>query len=407
MNKNTISHPSSETRGIKSNRLSGKRIAIGITGSIAAVETVKLVRELIRHGAEVYPVMSSAAVNIIHPWSLQFASGNDPIIELTGNVEHVSFCGEVRSPVDLLLIAPCTANTISKIAMGIDDTPVTTFATTAIGSGVPIMIVPAMHGSMYNNTIIQDNIKKLNRLKNIEFVDPNLDGGKAKLPGIEEIVARVTKILWKNDLSDKKVLIIAGSTSEPLDDVRVLTNRSSGRTGIELAKIAYLRGGNVTLWYGTGNVEPPSYLSTVRFESIKDLDKMIKKLNYDIIIICAAISDYTVTKTNGKIRSGRKEVNIKLNPTPKIISKIRKANPNTFIVGFKLNSNVSEDQLLTEALELLNSNSLNMVVANDLKDVSQNSNRVHIIKKNKKAPVEVQETKTVIAERIFDEIINY
>jgi phosphopantothenoylcysteine decarboxylase/phosphopantothenate--cysteine ligase len=137
-------HPSDEIRGVKSNKLSDKRIVLGVTGSIAAVECVKLSRELIRHGAQVFPVMTHSATRIIHPDSLEFATGNKPIIELTGKTEHVSFCGLVKEPVNLLIISPCTANTISKIARGIDDTSVTTFATTAVGSGVPILIVPAM-----------------------------------------------------------------------------------------------------------------------------------------------------------------------------------------------------------------------------------------------------------------------
>ena len=138
-------HPADEIRGSKSNKLAKKKIVLGVTGSIAAVETVKLARELIRNGAEVFPVMTKSATKIIHPDALWFATGNKPIVELSGATEHVSFCGRVKYPADLLLISPCTANTISKIAHGIDDTTVTTFASTAIGSSVPIMIVPAMH----------------------------------------------------------------------------------------------------------------------------------------------------------------------------------------------------------------------------------------------------------------------
>ncbi|HEC72138.1 MAG TPA: hypothetical protein ENI36_00875, partial [Thermoplasmatales archaeon] len=118
-------HPVEEIKGEKSNKLSNKRIVVGITGSIAAVETVKLCRELIRHGAEVYPVMTESATKIIHPDALEFATGKKPILRLTGKIEHVELCGKTRNPADLLLIVPCTANTISKIALGIDDTPVT------------------------------------------------------------------------------------------------------------------------------------------------------------------------------------------------------------------------------------------------------------------------------------------
>ena len=169
-------HPSDEIRGVKSIRLSKKRIVLGVTGSIAAVECVRLSRELIRHGAEVFPVMTHSATKIIHPGSLEFATGNGPIIELSGKTEHVSFCGRVEKPVDLLLILPCTANTISKIAHGVDDTSVTTFATTAIGSGIPILVVPAMHLSMYDHKIVQESplIRNPNKNYRVKDISPLL-----------------------------------------------------------------------------------------------------------------------------------------------------------------------------------------------------------------------------------------
>ena len=400
-----LSHPASEIRGIKSQRLAGKRIVIGVTGSIAAVETIKLIREFIRHGAEIYPVMTDAASKIVHPYSLQFASGNKPILELTGDVEHVALCGDVQAPADLLIIAPSTANTISKIAYGIDDTPVTTFATTAIGSGIPIIIVPAMHGSMYKNPIIQANIKSLKRtVKKLAFIDPVLTGGKAKLPEIDEIVAKVIRTLWLNDLNNKKVLVIAGSTSEPIDDVRVITNKSSGNTGIELANNAYLRGAKVKLLYGTSAASPPNYITTERFGAVSDLSKKVTKLKYDIIIMCAAISDYTVTKTRGKIKSRRSNLELTLKPTPKIISKIRKKYPRSYIVGFKLGSTKSKVNLIEEALQLLKAESLDMVVANNIAEVTLDTSRVFILHKVQ-TEIMIKGKKDKIAEKIIDEIV--
>ena len=185
-------HPADELRGIKSKQLSKKRIVLGVTGSIAAVETVKLSRELIRHGADVYPVMTKAAAKIIHPDALEFATSHTPIIELSGQTEHVFFCGLVKDPVDLLLICPCTANTLSKIAHCIDDTSVTTFVTTALGSKIPIIIVPAMHLSMYKHKVVRKNIEKCKEM-NITFLDPTVFGNKAKMPSIDEIVSKVLR----------------------------------------------------------------------------------------------------------------------------------------------------------------------------------------------------------------------
>ena len=205
-------HPADEIRGSKSNRLSKKRVILAVTGSIAAVETIKLARELIRNGAEVIPVMTKSATKIIHPDSLWFATGKKPIVELTGATEHVSYCGRVKDHVDLLLICPCTANTISKISYGIDDTSVTTFATTAIGSDVPILIVPAMHLSMYDHKIIQENIKKCKSV-GIKFVEPKIEKNKAKMPKIDEIFGNVIRETEGKNLSNKKVLIIGGPTA--------------------------------------------------------------------------------------------------------------------------------------------------------------------------------------------------
>ena len=140
--------------------LAGKEIAIGVTGSIAAVETVRLIHALRRKGARVQPVMSTAAQGIIHPDALTYASGRQAITRISGFVEHVTYCGDGGSA-SLLLIAPCTANTIGKIACGIDDTPVTTFATTALGSGMPVLIVPAMHHSMFRHPAVVRNIRTL------------------------------------------------------------------------------------------------------------------------------------------------------------------------------------------------------------------------------------------------------
>ena len=139
-------HPTLWIQGQKSSFLAGKTIVLGVTGSIGAVRVVELARELIRNGAEVHAVMTEAATRILHPDALHYATGNPAITELGGRVEHVEFCG-LKGRADLLLIAPATANTIGKIAYGIDDTPVTSFATTALGSGVPVIVVPAMHGS--------------------------------------------------------------------------------------------------------------------------------------------------------------------------------------------------------------------------------------------------------------------
>jgi len=377
-------HPADDLCGIKSKKLSKKRIVLGVTGSIAAVETVKLSRELIRHGADVIPVMTKAATKIIHPDALEFATSHKPIIELSGQTEHVFFCGLVKDPVDLFLICPCTANTLSKIAHGIDDTAVTTFATTAIGSGVPFVIVPAMHLSMYKHKVVQNNIEKCKEL-GITFIEPNIFQNKAKMPSIDEIVANVVINVGKQDLKEKNILIIGGATAEPIDDIRILTNKSSGKTAVSLANNAFERGANVEVWYGYAKETVPSYITVKHFETIEDILRLLKsnKKTFDAIIVCAAIADYLPKKHKGKISSGKNKLTIECSPAPKIIQKIREVAPKSKIIAFKVEENKKD--LKEEAVKLLSKNNLDVVVANTISAFGADENEILIIDKKRKS----------------------
>ena len=373
-------HPASEIRGIKSKKLAKKKIVLGVTGSIAAIESIKLSRELIRHGADVYPVMTKAATGLIHPDSLEFATSHKPIIELTGKTEHVSFCGLTKDRVDLLLISPCTANTISKIALGIDDTPVTTFATTAIGSGISIAIVPAMHLSMYNHKIIQENIDKCKRM-GISVIDPVIRGNKAKMPSVDEIVGYMIRKIGRRDLEKKNILIIGGATAESIDDIRILTNRSSGKTAVALANNAFERDANVELWYGHAKEDVPSHISVKNFETVEDLLNLLKNddMKFDIIIVCAAIANYIPKKQNGKIPSGKDKLDLELSPAPKIIQEIRLIAPKSKIIAFKVEE--SKKNLKEKSYQLLKKNQLDIVIANTVSAFGKDENEILIINK--------------------------
>lgn len=169
------------------------KIVVAVCGSVAAVRVPELVRELKRNDVDVECVMSDAAGKIIHSNVLEWASENKVVTELTGACEHVRLCG-VDGEAKAVLVCPATSNTISKIASGIDDTPVTTFATTALGSGIQVIIVPAMHVSMYYNPFVVDNIKKLKK-QGVVFIEPEIDENKAKLPGEDVLVDRVLEAL--------------------------------------------------------------------------------------------------------------------------------------------------------------------------------------------------------------------
>ncbi len=168
-----------------------KKILIAVCGSIGAIKAVEVVREFIRNGIEVECIISESAKKIIHPNALEWASKNPVITEITGRVEHIHLCVNGKS---LLLICPATANTISKISNGISDTVVTAFATTAIGSGIPVVIAPAMHLSLFKNPFVLENIERLKR-EGVRFIGPRFEGDKAKLAKTDEIVKFVLEIL--------------------------------------------------------------------------------------------------------------------------------------------------------------------------------------------------------------------
>ncbi len=173
--------------------INNKKIVVAVCGSVAAVEVPKIIREFKRNNVEVVCVMSKSAGEIIHENVLEWASEGKVVTALTGKVEHVRFCG-ISGEADLLLICPATSNTISKIACGIDDTPVTTFAATAIGSGKTVVVVPAMHLAMYNNPFVDENIGKLKKA-GVTFIEPKLEESKAKLADTHDIVKFVLNLL--------------------------------------------------------------------------------------------------------------------------------------------------------------------------------------------------------------------
>lgn len=384
-----------------SKSLEEKTIVLGITGSIAAVRCVELARELRRHGADVHAVMTDAARRIIHPEAMRYATGNDVITEITGDVEHVDFCG-LGGRASLLLIAPCTANTIGKIATGIDDTPVATFAATAFGSGIPIVIVPAMHESMYDHPIVIENIGKLTGL-GVEFVNPLTEEGAAKIAGNEEIVLRVERALGKKTLAGKKILITGGATAETIDPIRILTNRASGKTGVELALAAFRRGAGVTLVH-RGCIGTPG-ICEFYVESAVDMTRTVLEelgKGYDLLISAAAISDFTVSPSKVKIKS-TKEMTLRLKLAPKLIKEARRKYPGLKIIGFKAETGITEDELIKSARKSMDSSHLCMVVANDVSSggMGTEENDVYLIDGSVKP---VSGTKQEIAIEIMEKV---
>lgn len=415
-------HPTQDIKGSKSHLLDGKTICICLTGSVAVVNIPNLCREFIRHGANVYTVMTEAARKLIQPELLHWATGNPVVTEITGEIEHIVLAGarpESKGKADIVIVAPATANTISKIACGIDDTPVTTVVTTAFGSKTPIVIVPAMHESMYNHPILKKNIELLQSY-GVDILIPRIQENKAKITENDDIVTFIISKLTKNkDLENLNFLITAGPGREFIDRIRYITNPSSGKMGIEIANEIISRGGNVTLILGrTATARSPPSIDTILVDTADEyLRNVINQLNknkFDVFISAAAIPDFSpVKKHEEKISSSKNELIIELKPTPKIIDAARQLNKDLFIVAFKAETNLNSEDLIQKAYKRMIDGKINMIVANDVYNnpnsgFQSDNNEVFIIQDNNgmKDIIHINLTsKRDIACRIIDEVI--
>ena len=355
--------------------LDGVNVALGVTGSIAAVKTVELAHELRRQGAEVRALMSDSARGIIHPWALEFATERDVVTEITGRVEHVDLCGR-EGWADVLLIAPATANTVGKIAGAVDDTPVTTAATTALGADVPVVVAPAMHEPMYDHPGVLDAIDRVESW-GVDFVDPRIEERKAKIATSEAIVTALARATTPQDLAGRHVVVTGGATSEAIDPIRVLTNRASGRTGRAVARACHVRGAAVTLIHDGPDVH---YADVVDTESAAEMLAAADAAceDADAMVSAAAIGDYTVQEASAKLRSGEART-IDLEPTPKVLDSIRQGHPDLPLVGFKAETTGDDAALLEQAVALRDRIDLAFVVANDATVMGETDTRALMV----------------------------
>jgi phosphopantothenoylcysteine decarboxylase/phosphopantothenate--cysteine ligase len=366
-------HPANNVER-KGNYLDGKNIWLGITGSVSCVETVGIARELLRYGANVTIVANKAALELVGEKALEFACGKPIIKEITGQVEHVIAGHEA----DLLIIAPCCATSLGKMVNGIGDNPPMLVALTCIGAKTPMIVAPAMDKNMANSVIVQNNMKAVKKFANV--IEPIMVENKAKLPSKKRLVAEVCKMAGPKSLNQKKILIIGGGTSEPIDDVRVVTNKSSGFMAKSLAETAFSIGAEVDLWIGNAKYKTGEWINISKFNTLTDLEKMVNKIGkYDAIIVPAALSDFVPEYTKGKIDS-TKAITLKMKKAPKILGSIRKKHKGP-LYSFKLGSNIKDSELLKKAKELLKNS--DCVIANH-SDVmgSENSKAAILDKKN-------------------------
>ena len=397
-NSQNEKHVSKEIIGLESNALTGKKIVLCITASVAAYKAIDLSRLLMRNGAEVYPVMSkSTESKLLTKEILDWATGNKTVTELTSALEHIVLANYGKS--DLILVYPCTANTLGKFVNGIEDNPVTTVLSVAFGSRIPIVIAPAMHEAMYENIIIAENIQKLKSL-GVSILEPSISEDKAKVISADSVVQFVINKIGNSKERMKSrvnVLVTAGSTVEYIDSVRILTNLSSGKMGLNIAQQCLNKGFNVTLVHGHGTLNFPDdpRMNIIRVKTTEEMFKAVRERilrgKQHVVFHAAAVADFSISHSSKNrsykmdTRNGTKT--LKLVPTAKIVDRIKEFDKKVFLVAFKTEYDILEELLIKKAFDKLRECNGDLIVANDVSrrgcNFGSDTNEVYIIDKEK------------------------
>lgn len=348
--------------------LNGKNILIGISGGIACYKVCDVVSRLKKLNSDVDVIMTKSAVEFVSPLTFQTLSQNFVYVDMfkepkTFEVEHISLAKKA----DIVLIAPATGDIIGKIASGIADDMLTTVI---MATRAKVIFAPAMNTNMYTNPIVQGNIKKLSKL-GYEFIKPGKgrlacgDYGEGKMAEPEIIVDYILNSFHKDDLKDKKIVITAGPTIEPLDPVRYMTNFSSGKMGYALAEEAKKRGGEVVLITGPVNLTPPYGVEIIKINTTIEMLNAVEK-NFgdcDILIKAAAPLDYRPeTVSKDKIKKNGESLQLKFVPNPDIAVHFGKLKKNQIIVGFAAETN----NVIEYAKGKLKKKNFDFIVVNDI-----------------------------------------
>ncbi|KPK99559.1 MAG: phosphopantothenoylcysteine decarboxylase [candidate division Zixibacteria bacterium SM23_73_3] len=347
--------------------LKEKKIIMGISGGIAAYKSCEIVRRLKKLGAQVIVVMTENAQKFITPLTLETLSENEVVTEMfpekkVVGVRHVN----LAQWADLILIAPATANMVGKIRAGIADDILTTVV---ISTKSPVLIAPSMNVNMWENPIFQENMEFLKN-KGYMFIEPETGDlacgtGKGRLPEPETIVKQVVRLsTGKKDLEGKSILVTAGRTQEPLDPVRYLSNRSSGKTGYAIAEAAQKRGAKVTLISGPSDLRVPAEVNFIRVEKAKEMYSAVRSHfdKADALIMAAAVSDFVPSMVSqDKIKRKEEEILLKLKPSLDILKEMGKRKKKKILVGFSLET---EDEIKNSKRKLVEKN-LDLIVANN------------------------------------------
>lgn len=393
--------------------LKGKTVVLGVTGSIAAYKMANLTSMLTKLRCDVHVLMTKNATNFINPITFETLTGHKCLVDtfdrnFNYNIEHVS----LGDKADAFLVAPASADIIGKLANGIADDMLTT---TFLACKCKKIVVPAMNTNMYENAIVQHNMKKLNRY-DVEVVEPDSGvlackaEGKGRLPSEEILLAYILKgIHLEKDLVGKKVLVTAGATREAIDPVRYITNHSTGKMGYAIARIAMHRGAEVTLVTCPTNLTPPICVEVLNVESAAQMYKAVKKIapEMDIIIKAAAVADYTpAAYSEKKIKKKEGDRTFELARTKDILSYLGKhRKEGQFICGFSMET----EDLIENSRKKLESKNVDLIVANNLytegAGFGSDTNIVTLIMEEGVVELPCM-SKEEVAEAILDVIVN-
>lgn len=369
------------------------KILLGITGSIAIYKALELVRLLKKEGFDVWVIMTQSAKKLVSPLTFETLSQNPVFSEMFVETSKLPIHIDLIKEMSALIVAPATANIIAKCASGISDDLLSTILLTATSDTKRIIFVPAMNYRMWESAITQRNV---NYLKSIgcKFIEPETGGlaceeiGKGRFPDVQMILAEIKKVIFNyTNLKGKRVIVTAGATEEHIDPIRVITNRSSGKMGFELAKAAKSAGADVKLIAGRVNMPFPE---GIEVESVRTTEQMLNAVKKeikqaDVLIMAAAVCDYQPVKTSSyKIRDN--SLRLELTRTPNILRAISDDKNNLFIVGFSLdttnNINIAKQKLLKNKLDLIIANNVNTLESDFIKPtiLYKSANKVKIQK---------------------------
>ena len=388
---------------LESTHLEHKRIALLVTGSIAAMKAPLIARTLRRQGADVVVFASPEALRYTTVEALEWSSTNPVVTKLTANAEHLSD----DRPFAAYVVAPATYNTINKMALGIADSVITSSLGSAIGrmerGKTQILIAPTMHGSLHNS-LLTKSLRQLDRL-GVKIIPPLVANGKNNLPAEKAIACAVCRAVSQSSLKDIPILVTGGPTPVPIDNIRRLTNRFTGRLGAYIAEELYLRGAKIKLIHGQGSYTPVNYLPhqivATYDEYLTEVMRELQK-DYQYGIFSAAVADYQPKHTfSGKIPSGGALSKIDLVSTKKVINEVKSKFPNLNMITFKYQENISHEELIEIARNRLQQGS-KMVVANRGEEHQATGAQVAYLVTKERSP-----QKAVGKQEIARAIVNY